>query len=1142
MRIRLLLGPAGSGKTFRCLAEIRRALLDSPVGPPLFLVAPKQSTYQLERQLLLDPALPGYTRLQILSFERLAHFVFQELRLPAPRMLDEEGRLMVLRSLLAQRRNDLKLFRASARLTGFAQQLSLALSELQRNQLSPESLNQLAGQVPHVESLAYKLADLATLLRDYLDWLQTRGLQDADSLLPAAALALQAEEPSPRICFPASCRLWVDGFAEFSEQELDLLAALMPWCEEATFAFCLDQFPKQSFSWMSSWSAVRRTFEKCHHKFAALPNAEVRVELMPRDPECNRFKNNAVLRHLEHGWTRPEPLAFGPDDLGKSLRVAVCPDPEAEVTLAAREILRHVRAGGRYRDVTVLVRKLEGYHHALQRVFSRYEIPLFLDRRESVSHHPLAELTRNSLRTLAFQWQQEDWFAALKTGLVPASETEIDRLENESLARGWRGSVWQKPIVVRDDEELSRWLAELHRRLLPPFHKLALDLAVTRNKPTGAELAKVLRQFWSELEVEQTLSEWAVSEFSTSTFRVSGSVHATVWDQMSSWVNNLELAFPAEPLSLREWLPILEAGLANLSVGVIPPALDQVLVGSIDRSRNPDVKLAIVLGLNEKVFPAPPPTNVLLTESDRVELGRLNATLGSATQQHLARERYFAYIACTRARDRLVLTYALADTQGTPLNVSPFLSQLRQLFPNLTIESQSGPRDWQSCEHLNEFVGPLLKVHQVSPASPEQAVAVTPKASSSALTASQTLQRLPSLAAILDRMRPLVNPSLTEQLRPELAGKIYGKVLRTSVSRMEQFAACPFKFFVHSGLRAQERKRFELDSKEQGTFQHDVLAMFHEQLRAENKRWRDIQPHEARERIAAIATGLTVSYRDGLLEASEQTRFMARTLTESLQDFAEMLVVWMRQQYRFDPAAVELPFGEDEHSPALALELPNGRQLELQGRIDRVDLFQTPGSLEALCVVVDYKSSVKQLDPVLVQHGLQLQLLTYLNVLRRWPHPQKFFGVRSLIPTGVFYVNLRGKYDRAANRLEALGAPDEARRAAYRHTGRFDLQALRLLDSRADAQEGDQFNYRLTKSGALHKTSREGLSATQFLALLDSVEANLREMGELVYSGRTEVAPYKKGKTLACEQCDYAAICRVDPWTHQYRILRKETP
>src|SRR4029434_10172874 len=120
--------------------------------------------------------------------------------------------------------------------------------------------------------------------------------------------------------------------------------------------------------------------------------------------------------------------------------------------LAAREILAHVRAGARYRDVTVLVRKLELYHDSVQRVFTRYQIPFFMDRRETVSHHPLAELTRSALRTVATHWKHEDWFAALKTGLVPSEEYEIDELENEALARGWKGKAWHEPLLIKEED------------------------------------------------------------------------------------------------------------------------------------------------------------------------------------------------------------------------------------------------------------------------------------------------------------------------------------------------------------------------------------------------------------------------------------------------------------------------------------------------------------------------------------------------------------------------------------------------------------------------------------------------------------------------------------------------------------------
>jgi ATP-dependent helicase/nuclease subunit B len=124
VQFRFLLGPAGTGKTSRCLADIRAELKRSPEGPPLLFLAPKQATFQIERQLLGDGTLSGYTRLQILSFDRLAQFVLDSLGTAASEILSEEGRVMVLRALVAEKHSELRLFRSTARLPGFAQQLS----------------------------------------------------------------------------------------------------------------------------------------------------------------------------------------------------------------------------------------------------------------------------------------------------------------------------------------------------------------------------------------------------------------------------------------------------------------------------------------------------------------------------------------------------------------------------------------------------------------------------------------------------------------------------------------------------------------------------------------------------------------------------------------------------------------------------------------------------------------------------------------------------------------------------------------------------------------------------------------------------------------------------------------------------------
>jgi len=307
----------------------------------------------------------------------------------------------------------------------------------------------------------------------------------------------------------------------------------------------------------------------------------------------------------------------------------------------------------------------------------------------------------------------------------------------------------------------------------------------------------------------------------------------------------------------------------------------------------------------------------------------------------------------------------------------------------------------------------------------------------------------------------------------------------------------------------------------------------------DQRRWRDLTVAEARKRVGDIATRLAGNYREGLLQESDQSRFLARVMSDSLQDLVEVLVGWMHSQYRFDPVFVELPFGDQPEAPAWKIQIDPTHTLEIQGRIDRVDLCPIPGTDKAFCVVIDYKSSQKNLDPVLLAYGLQLQLPTYLNVLRHWPEPAKRFKAGDLVPAGMFYLNLRGKTKPAANRAEGLNGADAGRLLAYRHAGRFDVSALKSLDARNAVATGDQFNYRLTQKGELNGGCREALKPAAFQTLLQRAEDNLKQMAQEIFAGRIEVAPYRKGGAIACDECSYHAICRIDPWTHRFRILKQ---
>jgi ATP-dependent helicase/nuclease subunit B len=592
---------------------------------------------------------------------------------------------------------------------------------------------------------------------------------------------------------------------------------------------------------------------------------------------------------------------------------------------------------------------------------------------------------------------------------------------------------------------------------------------------------------------------------------------------MNAWLDNLALAFPREPQALRDWLPILEAGLASLTIGVIPPALDEVLIGAIDRVRNPALKFALVLGVNESVFPAAPPAPLIFTSSDCDDLERQNVSFGASRFDQISRERYLGYIACTRANEKLALAFSRQSPDGRTLNPSPFIAQVQRIFPQLAIEEFPAGLGWREAEHAKELAAPLETI----------------KNSKFKIQNWERLLELPAVKSLAENLEALREPDEKENLSPRVAEKLYGPVLKSSVSRLEEFAQCPFKFFLRSGLHANERKVFELDARERGNFQHDVLKEFHRQITVlEGRRWSELEPVEARERIGQIAAAQMEHFRDGLFRDSAETVFAARSLTATLEDFVEVIVGWMRDQYEFDPAAAELGFGgKDDRAAAWEIDLGDGHKVALRGRIDRVDLWRDKTSDTALAVVTDYKSGDRKLDSLLVQNGIQLQLLAYLGALRHWQNPREFFGAEKITAAGAFYVNLRGEFKGGGSRAEVLGDA-KVKKMAYRHNGRFEAGALDKLDR---AQTMDQFNYRLTNAGKLHANSTEALPRVEFDALLDGVEAQLSAMGGRIFSGEAKVDPYRKGTQTPCEYCDYRAACRIDPWTHQWRVLRAAT-
>ena len=237
--------------------------------------------------------------------------------------------------------------------------------------------------------------------------------------------------------------------------------------------------------------ALSRPLKVGGSSLRAREGCSVSVETLSNKSNQGRFAHSESLRNLETNWSELIKIsspAVSPSPPTASVRLVICANPESEAVLAAREIRRYVRTGGRFRDCAIIVRRLEPYHATIACVFRRYEIPFFMDRREAVAHHPLTELTRFAFRTVAFGWRHDDWFGALKSGLVSPREDAIDELENEALARGWEGKVWREPLPIALESARGQGLERLRSQIVPPFATFAAGLAENSFTPRVAKV------------------------------------------------------------------------------------------------------------------------------------------------------------------------------------------------------------------------------------------------------------------------------------------------------------------------------------------------------------------------------------------------------------------------------------------------------------------------------------------------------------------------------------------------------------------------------------------------------------------------------------------------------------------------------
>lgn len=1147
MSLRIISGRAGTGKTTLLQQEIVQRLKEEPFGAPLFVIVPDQMSFKTEYDLTNRYDISGMIRAQVLTFKRLAWFILQETGGIARDKIDSFGYRMLIRRILQDYKEQFAIFKQAAGKRGFTQEIEQLLREFSQYDVTSISIIELIKELEAygaAHTLIAKMKDFQIILQQ-LEESIGESYVDGEGFYPILVEQLKNSEKIQQ------AEVYIDGFTAFTIREFAIVEQLLLLAKRVTIVLPFDDV-QDAMDPQALFHRAAFTYDKLMD-FAAQHHLEIenREHLM-----TNYRTQQTDLLHIEANFHASIPVAQAASG---AVQVIEGVNRRAEIQSIAREITRLVTEEQvRYKDIGVMYRQADVYDPLIATIFKQYEIPFFMNEKRPMLHHPFIEFMRSSLEAVISNWQYEPVFRAVKTDLflplhaeVKTYREQLDKLENFVIAKGIIGKRWhdeevwqyrrfrvlEKIGAVQTDKELEMQERLQQARQIVRNPLLMLEQAL-KNAKTGLEIGQALYEYAERLQLYEKLQSMKAQELETALDLASE--HDQVWN---GWVNILDqfvLMFGEQEVTLQEAAEMLDEGYDSLQFSNIPPAIDEITVATVEYSRFDNMKAVFIIGVNDGVYPMRIDQEGLLTDADRHYFEQLNYELAPNAKSKLLQEAFLIYRAFTSPTDKLYITFASADEEGKSLLPSLYINRLHKLF---TI----GER--RTLSHTRVFIDPIEEIDQskVLPylRHPKPSIAYLAtqlkkaeqtKSLAAEWRALRTFyRRYPQWEQMLQFVtKPLYTINKAELLQPAITEKLYGEELQASVSRIEKFYRCPYSHFATYGLRLEERAEYRLETFAMGDLFHEALRTILSSDEIPPANYKECL-QKAREAVEPLVH--IFSYR--ILESNSRylyikdklIRVVARTLF-ALTEHAKVA--------KFKPVVHEKPFGKTDDKtvkkgikplPALEIPLENKRKMYLRGQIDRIDAYEENGQLYLR--VVDYKSSSRDLDLNEVYHGISLQLLTYLDVAVK--NAKELFALPkneeiTVTPAGMLYVHVHDPLIRLEEYVDEQ-MRELQRLEKYRMQGLLtnEIPILEAMDENLlEQKKSPVIPVSMTTKGAIGAYSKT-VDVQTMPILQDFVIEKHKEAGNKIFTGATDIYPYKLKNRTACDYCGFKAVCQFDP-------------
>ena len=1142
MGMRFLLGRSGTGQSEQILEEIRQSLAQDPQGPPIFYIVPEQMTFQQEQALFQDGNLKGSIRAQVMSFSRLALRVLQETGGGTRQFISSVGIQMMLRKVIEERQGGWKAFQKAMEKQGFMQQLEGMITEFKRYDISPEALHvqvdelgQVVHKTPREASLANKLEDLSYIYDRLSNALRGKYVDGEDQLQMLAEKAVQTD-------YFRGAEIYLDGFYRLTPNELSVVDALMKTCSRMTAALTLDPADLHQGGEIAELDLFYQTKET-HAVLSRLAEENgMQIETVSKEQQAlGRFSENPAFQHLEHHFdARPSPefMEEAP------IRLAEAVHPRAEVEGAAQEIVRLTReAHCRFKDIAVFIRETETYHDLIKTIFEDYEIPVFIDEKQPMLHHGLIELIRSALEMVDGNWRYDAVFRVLKTGFIPEGDgayplnpDAIDELENYVLEYGirsrerWFSDDGWRFQRFRGFEEAAQTDAEREiQNRINAYRRQAADSLRTfdqqiREARTVRERCEAVYLLLEHLGVPERLERLRTAYDEQGELEL-GREQEQVWKAVIQLFDEMVEMAGEEDMALDTFRSALEAGLETLQFSHVPPSLDQVIVGTIDRSRISGKDYVFLLGVNEGVWPMKPAPDGMISEEERELLAESGIRLAETSKRRLLDDWFYIYLAFTNASRQLWVSYPLSDEEGRMKMPSQLIRRMEDLFP------QSAGRmllqDPDELYDAERFISTPVKTRSALTAQLARKQRGYPIKPVWMDVLNWYIEHEPKFSTAYAVLQSLHYENEPVNLTQETVERLYPRQLKSSVSRMEMYYRCSYQHFAQYGLGLQERRTYKLDAPDIGQLFHEALKTITEWVQRDGRDFSQLTKNDSNQYAKRAVASLAPILQNQILHSSKRYQYIQKKLEEVIARAAFILSEQARHS-DFSPVGLEVGFGEREKLPPLVMQLPNGFELVLRGRIDRVD--KSLSGDELFLRIIDYKSSRKDLSLLEVYYGLALQMLAYLDVVLT--HSEEWLGLQAS-PAGVLYFHVHNPFVAKGSAI----SDDEIEQEIFK---KYKMQGLllaeetvaRSMDTSLDTGYSQMIPAALTKKGTFYSSSKVAGRET-FGQLREHIHRLMIEAGLDMTSGGVHLNPYEHKQQKACTYCPFNAVCQFDSTLEQ---------